>query len=45
MKMKLAGSLKIEVGGMSTDVELDQTQDSITKTMDADPTKKAAPAK
>ena len=39
MKMKLEGSLVIEVGGMETTVELTQDQTATVKTLDQDPTK------
>jgi len=40
MELKLEGKLNIEIGGMTTDVELTQTQTAELKTMDSDPTKK-----
>jgi hypothetical protein len=39
MTMKLEGMLDIEVGGMTTTVELSQTQTATVRSMDADPTK------
>jgi hypothetical protein len=39
MTMKLEGTLDIEVGGMTTTVELSQTQTATVRSMDADPTK------
>jgi hypothetical protein len=43
--MKLFGELKIEVGGMTTEVILDQMQTSSTKTHDTNPWEKAPPKK
>jgi hypothetical protein len=40
MDLKLEGKLTIEIGGMTTDVELTQTQTAELKTMDEDPNKK-----
>ena len=40
MDLKLEGKLTIEIGGMTTEVELTQTQVSELKTTDNDPTKK-----
>jgi hypothetical protein len=40
MDMEIGGSLKIEVGGMETTVNLTQTQTSELRTSDTDPTKK-----
>jgi len=37
LTMKLKGELKIEVGNMATDITLDQTQTSTTRTYDTDP--------
>jgi hypothetical protein len=37
MTMKLDGTLTIEVGNMSTDISLEQTQDSTSKSSDANP--------
>jgi hypothetical protein len=37
MTMKLAGTLTIEIGGMSSDVTLDQTQTTTVKTSDENP--------
>jgi hypothetical protein len=45
MTMKLEGTLKIEVGGMATDVELNQTQVASTKSSDSSPLPKAAAEK
>jgi hypothetical protein len=42
LTLKLKGELKIEIGGSSTKVELDQDQETEVKTMDEDPTKKKA---
>jgi hypothetical protein len=39
MTMKLEGTLDIEVGGMTTTVELSQTQTATVRSMDSDPTK------
>lgn len=39
MKMKLEGTLEIEVGGMTTTVELSQDQTATVRSMDTDPTK------
>ena len=39
MKMKLEGTLMIEVGGMETEVILTQDQSATVRTLDADPTK------
>jgi hypothetical protein len=45
MKMKLEGNLKIEVGGMETEVQLTQDQTATVKSHDDNPIKKgAAPA-
>ncbi len=41
MKMKLEGTLLIEVGGMETSVELTQDQTATVKTLDQDPTKQS----
>jgi hypothetical protein len=41
MDLKLVGTLTIEIGGMTTDVELTQTQTAELKTRDDDPTKTA----
>ena len=40
LTMKLKGNLTIEVGNMATDIELDQTQTSTTKTTSTNPLKK-----
>jgi len=40
MESKLEGKLTIEIGGMTTEVELTQTQTAELKSMDTDPTKK-----
>jgi hypothetical protein len=40
LDMKVEGKLTIEIGGMSTEVELTQTQVAELKTTDADPTSK-----
>jgi len=40
MDLKLEGKLTIEIGGMTTEVELSQTQTAELKTTDTDPTKK-----
>jgi len=40
MTMKLAGTLTIEIGGMSSDVTLDQTQTTTVKTTDENPIQK-----
>jgi len=40
MSQKLKGKLSIEIGGMTTEVELDQTQKTTVKTQDTDPIKK-----
>jgi hypothetical protein len=37
MSLALAGTLTIEINGMSTDVQLDQTQKTTVKTMDTNP--------
>jgi hypothetical protein len=37
MTMKMAGTLTIEIGGMSSDVTLDQTQTTTVKTLDENP--------
>ena len=38
MTMKLSGKLDIDIAGMSTEVELNQTQESSLKSFDAEPT-------
>ena len=40
MNLKLEGKLKIDIGGMATDVELSQTQKTTVKTSDTDPSTK-----
>ncbi len=45
MKMKLEGTLVIDVGGMTTNVELTQTQESKMETMDTNPVEKKAATK
>jgi hypothetical protein len=40
LTMKLAGTLTIEIGGMSSDVTLDQTQTTTVKTTDTNPIRK-----
>ncbi|MCI0457295.1 MAG: hypothetical protein L0Z62_09985, partial [Gemmataceae bacterium] len=40
MNLKLEGKLKIDIGGMATDVELSQTQKTTVKTSDTDPATK-----
>jgi hypothetical protein len=37
MNLKLSGTLRIEIAGMETEVELQQTQESLLKTMDNNP--------
>jgi hypothetical protein len=44
INMKLAGKLIIEVAGLETTVDLVQTQESVVKTLDANPIKSAEPA-
>jgi hypothetical protein len=44
MKMKLEGNLKIEVGGMETEVQLTQDQTATVKSSDDNPIKKGAAA-
>ncbi len=39
MNLKLNGTLSIEIGGQTTQVKLDQTQDTTVDTSDKDPTK------
>jgi hypothetical protein len=41
MNLKLNGKLSIEIGGMTTDVTLDQTQKTTVRTSDDNPAKKA----
>jgi hypothetical protein len=40
MKVELSGELKIEIGGVDTQVKLDQTQNTTVKTYDSNPLKK-----
>jgi hypothetical protein len=40
MKLKLEGTLKIDISGMTSDVTLDQTQNTSVKTTDDNPVKK-----
>jgi Family of unknown function (DUF6263) len=40
MDLKIEGKLTIEIGGMTTEVDLTQTQKAELKTFDSDPTKK-----
>src|SRR5207249_272917 len=40
MKLTLKGSLEIEIGGQTTRVDLDQTQESTVETMDENPVPK-----
>ena len=42
MTLKLAGTLKIEISGMATEVSLEQTQTTTLKTTDENPVKKPA---
>jgi hypothetical protein len=42
MELKLEGKLSIDIGGMTTEVELKQTQKTNVKTMDESPVKKPA---